>query len=322
MKTVLITGCAGFIGYHLANKLLSKNNIKVIGIDNLNKFTGIKIKRDRLTILLKYKFFKFHKLNINDTKNLEKIFKKNKFDTVINLAALAGVRNSIKFPKLYLSSNINGFYNIIELSEKYKVKKFLFASSSSVYGNLSKFPTLENMPTFKQESFYALTKKLNELISDFISQKTNMQIIGLRFFTVYGQYGRPDMFLKKVVDAILNNKTCEIYGYGNHYRDFTYIDDVVNLLNYMIFTNPKNSRNFNIYNIGNGNKVSLKSILNLIEKIIGKKGNYKYIEQQKGDVLITHSSNKLIQKDFKKLKFTNIKKGISKYIEWHKKYYS
>jgi UDP-glucuronate 4-epimerase len=323
LKTILITGCSGFIGFHLSKNILSnKLNCKIIGIDNLNHLTGLKIKKDRLKILKDYKNFYFYKINISNYNKIEEIFKNNKIHTVINLAALAGIRNSIKYPKNYFNSNVLGFFNIINLSEKYKIKKFIYASSSSVYGDVLSFPTSEKISTSNQESFYAMTKKTNEIIANFVSKDSKIKMVGVRFFTVYGEYGRPDMFLKNIVSAFIKNRRFDVYGHGNHERDFTYILDVLKYLNLIIFSKSKNNQLHSIYNIGSGNKIPLMKIINIVQDLLNKKGKLNFINKQKGDVLITHSDNTLIQNDYKKFKFTNIKKGIQNYIEWHQKYYN
>ncbi len=322
LRTILITGCAGFIGYNLALSILSGNSkYKLIGIDNLNNLTGLKIKRDRLKNLIKFKNFSYYKISITDFKKFEEIFKNFNISIVINFAALAGVRNSNIFPKKYFDSNVNGFYNAIFLAKKYKVKKFIYASSSSVYGDVAVFPTHEKISITTQKSFYAMTKNINEILSTYISSETKMKIIGLRFFTVYGEYGRPDMFLKNIVSAIIEKKTFNIYAFGKHERDFTYIGDVVKILNYILFKKSKSLKNSLIYNIGSGRKIQLMDLINIIEDNLSMKGKFKFIKRQKGDVLKTHSNNNLIQKDYKKINFTDIKKGIKNYVKWHKNYY-
>jgi len=322
LKTILITGCAGFIGYHLAKKLSSKKSkCKIIGVDNLNNLTGLKIKQDRLKQLEINNNFQFYKTDISNLIKLEELFKKFNFTDVINFAALAGVRNSTLFARKYFNSNVNGFYNVISLSKKYKVKKFIYASSSSVYGDTQSFPTNEKVSTSSQKSFYAMTKNINEVVSRFISTEVKMLIIGLRFFTVYGEYGRPDMFMKNIVSSIIERKTFNIFGYGKHERDFTYIADVVKILDLLIFKKSNSKNKELVYNIGSGRKISLKKIIKVIEKNLDKRGKFNFIKQQRGDVLKTHSNNELIQKEYKKLNFTDIEVGIKNYVKWHKNYY-
>lgn len=323
MKNILVTGSAGFIGFHICLNLLNKKGIKIIGIDNLNTFTGEKIKKDRLSILRLKENYKFFNLDISNKEKLKKIFEKYKVNIVINLAALAGVRNSFSYPKEYIESNILGFHNIYDLSIKYKVSKFLFASSSSVYGNNFKFPLSESDSTFKQLSFYALTKKINENIADLFSKKFKMKTIALRFFTVYGPFGRPDMFIKNIISHMIKNKQFYIYGYGKHSRDFTHIDDVVEIVLKIVFFNfNNNSKNFYIYNIGSGKKTKLTKIIKLLQKKLNIKGRFIYIEKKEGDALITQADNKLINKKFNKNNYINIEQGLDNYISWHKKYYN
>ena len=225
---ILVTGVAGFIGFHTAKKLLIKGN-KVVGIDNINNYYDKKIKLDRLKILKKIsgKNFKFFKKDISNYNDVEKIFKINSINYVINLAAQAGVRYSLKYPKTYLKSNIYGFFNIIEISRKYKIKRLIYASTSSVYGSNIEQPFSEKHTADHPIQFYAATKRSNELIAHAYSSLYKLETVGLRFFTVYGPWGRPDMALFKFVNNIIKNKVIEIFNYGNHSRDFTYIDDIV-----------------------------------------------------------------------------------------------
>ena len=211
---ILVTGAAGFIGYHVSNQLL-KNNHNVYGIDNLNNYYDVSLKLSRLKILKKKKNFHFNKIDLINYKKLNLYFKNKNFDLVINLAAQAGVRHSIKKPYDYFKSNLLGFYNILEISKKYKIKKFIFSSTSSVYGNDKRFPLQENRGSNHPIQFYAATKKANEIIAHSYSSMFNMQIIGLRFFTVYGPWGRPDMALFKFVKNILENRQIEVYNNGN-----------------------------------------------------------------------------------------------------------
>ena len=226
MNKILITGAAGFIGFHVSLKLL-KSGKNVVGIDNLNNYYDPKLKISRLNILKKYKNFIFKKIDLVDRKNLNKIFQKNKIEKVVNLAAQAGVRYSLINPKSYIDTNIVGFFNVIDLSREYKVKHFIYASTSSVYGALQKMPFKETYTTDHPIQLYAATKKSNELIAHSYSHIYKLPTTGLRFFTVYGPWGRPDMALFKFTKNILSNKKIDVYNYGNHSRDFTYIEDIV-----------------------------------------------------------------------------------------------
>ena len=321
--TILVTGCAGFIGYHTCVKLLKKNKI-VYGIDNLNKYYDVTLKKNRIKELKKiYKNFYFNKGDIENINFLKKIFKEKKIRKIIHLAAQAGVRYSILKPRTYMQSNILGFFNILKCSRIYKVNHCVFASTSSVYGNTKKFPTSENENTDHPLSFYAATKKSNEVMAYSYSNIYRLRTTGLRFFTIYGPYGRPDMSLFKFVKNIFQNKSIELYNRGEHYRDFTYVDDVVKYVLGLIKTKIKNNKvvPFEIYNIGNGKPVYLKSFVNIIKKKLDLKVKIKNMPFQKGDVIKTHSDTKKIDKiiNFKK---TAIERGIENFIKWYKEYYS
>lgn len=320
-KKILLTGCAGFIGFHLASSLC-RDSYDVLGIDNLNNYYDINLKKARLKILEKKykKNFKFIKLDIR-SKHLEKIFKKHKFSKVINLAAQAGVRFSVSNPESYLDSNINGFYNILRISKKFNVKHFIYASSSSVYGQNNKFPYKENSNSDFPLSFYAATKKTNEIIAHSFSNIYNLPTTGLRFFTVYGPYGRPDMSLYNFVKCNFENKKIHLFNYGKHKRDFTYIDDAVNYTKAIINKPPKSKIPFSLFNISNKRPASLMTYVKNIEKITGKKFKIKLVPFQKGDMKITYGDNKNIKKHMKKIKYTSLKSGLNKYIEWYRSFY-
>ena len=320
-KRILITGCAGFIGFHLANELC-KDSYSIIGIDNLNNYYDTNLKNARLKILQNNfkNNFKFIKFDIGN-KNLKKIFKKYKFSIVINLAAQAGVRFSVSNPESYLKSNINGFYNILETSKKFNIKHFIYASSSSVYGQNSKFPYKENSNSDAPLSFYAATKKTNEIIAHSYSNIYKLPTTGLRFFTVYGPYGRPDMSLYNFVKNNFENKEIQLYNYGKHKRDFTYIDDAVNYTKAIINKPPKLKIPFSLYNISNQKPASLMTYVKNIEKITGKKFKIKLVPFQKGDMKITYGDNKNIKKHAKNFKYTDLKSGLKDYIEWYREFY-
>ncbi len=315
---ILVTGCAGFIGFHLSLELLKKKNNKIIGIDNLNNYYDTKLKKDRLNILKKNSNFFFKKISIENYKELNEIFLKNNFKIVIHLAAQAGVRYALKFPEAYIDSNLNGFFNIIELSRLYKVNKFLFASSSSVYGTQDNYPTSEKSISDKPLSLYAATKKSNELIANSYFNIYGFNSISLRFFTVYGPYGRPDMSLFKFTKSIFENKTIELYNNGNHIRDFTYISDVVEAINKLL---KYNKSGFEVFNISGSNPKKLMYFLKIIENTIGKKSKIKKVKMQKGDVYKTHGNSKKLSRAIKFTPKVMIEDGIVKFIEWYKKYY-
>lgn len=318
---ILITGCVGFIGFHLTMKLLKNRNINVYGIDNINSYYDINLKKNRLKELKKnsLKNFYFKKVNIADKEKIHKFFKFKKFDYVIHLAAQAGVRNSIENPHDYILSNLVGFHNI--LYESKKIKHFLYASTSSVYGNNSKFPLKENFRTDEPLSLYAATKKSNEVIAYSYSNIFKLPTTGMRFFTVYGPYGRPDMALFKFVKSIINSNVIELFNNGNHDRDFTYIDDIVNSIYKLINKPPSGKVPHRLINIGNGKPIKLKNFLSIIEKKLGRKTKIKLLNLQIGDVVKTHADVKLLHKLTKYKPQTTPLIGITKFVNWFKKYY-
>ncbi len=318
---ILVTGSAGFIGFHLCLYILSKKNknINLIGIDNINNYYDVDLKKKRLNILKKFKKFIFHKTNITNYNNLDKIYKNYQITHVINLAAQAGVRYSIDNAKAYFDSNLHGFFNILEISKKYKIKHLITASTSSVYGNKSSFPIKEEDNTNKPLSFYAATKKSNEIMAYSYSNIYKLPITCLRFFTVYGPYGRPDMFLYKYVEAVQSSKTIKLYNSGNHIRDFTYIDDVIKSIYLLIKKYPKRKENYQILNIGNGKPILLKEFIKEINKNVRKKPKTKKVKLQKGDVFKTHASINKLKKLVKFKPNTNHKKGIKNFVDWYEK---
>ena len=318
-KNYLITGSAGFIGFHLSKKLLSEG-FNVLGVDNLNNYYDQKIKQDRNNILKKYKNYRFNKIDIKDYKKLDRIFKKNSIHGVVNLAAQAGVRYSLKNPRSYIENNINGFFNILELSKKYRVKKFIYASTSSIYGLQKKFPLKENFNTDNPIQLYAATKKSNELMATSYSHLYKMDTVGLRFFTVYGPWGRPDMALFKFTKNIIKGKPIEVFNKGKHERDFTYVDDIVNGI-FNIINNKKSRFGAKIFNIGNGKKIKLLKYIQLIEKNLDRKSKKKFLPLQKGDVIKTLSDTKLIKKHYNYQPKTNVSYGVKKFIEWYISYF-
>ena len=320
-KNILITGCAGFIGFHLSLALLKNKNFKVYGIDNLNNYYDQKLKKDRLKILKKNKGFNFYKIDIEDEKRIFSNFKNKKYHYVVHLAAQAGVRHSITTPKPYLQTNILGFFNVINAARIFKVDHFLYASTSSVYGDSKNFPLRENFDTSKPNSFYAATKKSNEIIAYSYSHIYNLKTTGLRFFTVYGPYGRPDMALFKFTKGITENKKIELFNNGRHIRDFTYIDDVVDSIIKLIKPKIKNSNNFEILNIGSGNPQRLMVFLKAIEKSLNKKSKKVFKKFQMGDVYKTHASVAKLDKTINyRPKFT-IMRGIDEFVDWYKRYF-
>ncbi len=317
---ILVTGCAGFIGFHLSNYLLS-NKIQVCGIDNLNNYYDVNLKKDRLKILNKNNKFLFYKLDLANKIKLNNIIKKNKIKIIVHLAAQAGVRYSIQNPKTYFKNNLQVFFNILEVSKLNNINHLIFASTSSVYGENSNFPIKENEDTSRPLSFYAATKKSNEILAYSYSNIFKIPCTALRFFTVYGPYGRPDMALFKFTKNILDNKKIDFFNNGNHNRDFTYIDDIVSGIFSIINKPHKGKTPFNVFNIGNGNSRKLKDYLKLIENKLQKKAKLKKLPLQKGDIKKTHSDIRSL-KNFSNYKpKVGIEEGVSKFIDWFLKYY-
>jgi len=309
----LVTGSAGFIGYHITKMILENfKGSSVIGIDNLNSYYSVKLKKERIKILKNFKRFKFIKIDISDTKKVYSLFKNNKFDIVIHMAAQPGVRYSMINPKVYFSSNIEGFLNIIENCNLLKVKKFLFASSSSVYGDQKKYPLKENY-NLNPNNIYSHTKKNNEDVAQDISRTSKMKIVALRFFTIYGDYARPDMFIYKFLNFLHNKKTFYLNNYGNHKRDFTHVDDVKNIIKDLILT--KKLKNYEVFNVCSSKPVNILRLAFLLEKYSKLKNKIIKIKKHKADVLVTHGSNVKIKKFLKIKKFKNILKEIKKIIE-------
>ena len=330
---IYITGAAGFIGFHAAKKFLNKG-IKVHGFDSMNNYYDPRLKKARLNILKKYKNFSFTKGLLENQKLLNQSVLKFKPSIIIHLAAQAGIRYSVDNPDVYLNSNIFGTFNIIKIAHKIKVKHLIIGSSSSVYGANKKIPFKELDKTDHQISFYAATKKSTESLAHSYSSLWKLPITMLRFFTVYGPYGRPDMAYFKFTKNILKGKKIDIYNRGKMYRDYTYIDDVVDgiykLLNKAPSLNPKKKfKNdslssvapFRILNIGNTKKIYLLNFINTLEKELGKKIKKNYMPMQKGDVHSTLSDSSLLKRITGYNPKTNYKVGITKFIKWYLNYY-
>jgi len=315
---ILVTGCAGFIGFHTVKFFLDKSKMQIIGIDNLNNYYDVKLKKERLKNLKKKNFI-FINGDIKDKKKLEKIFKSNNIKYVIHLAAQAGVRYSINNPQTYFDNNILGFFNIIDLSKKYKIKHFIYASSSSVYGDSINFPLDETENTDRPLSFYAASKKCNEVMAYSYSNIYGLRSTGLRFFTVYGPMGRPDMSLYKFTDSIFRSKKIQLYNYGNHIRDFTYIDDITVAIFKLINRPPKQKVPHSIYNVGSDNPKSLKYYLKIIEKNCNKDAKVGYLGLQKGDVHKTHAGIDQLRSYIDYHPKTKIENGIKYFVKWYKK---
>ena len=314
---ILITGAAGFIGYHLSKSLLNED-FEILGLDNINNYYDIDLKLKRLENLKSYENFRFEKVDICDRSRLSHLFKSFRPNKVINLAAQAGVRYSIENPYQYVDSNIVGFLNLIELCRHNKVDGFIYASSSSVYGGNKKIPFSVDDNVDNPISLYAATKKSNELIANAYSHLYGVKTTGLRFFTVYGPWGRPDMAMYIFVKNIKSNLPINVFNNGNMKRDFTYIDDIVSGTKKAIYKNY----NCEIFNLGNSKSEKLMDIVSIIEKKLDKKANINFMPMQQGDVPESFAD---ITKSTKMLDYnpeTNVEEGISSFINWYLEYNS
>jgi UDP-glucuronate 4-epimerase len=324
---ILITGCSGFIGFHLSLFLLKKN-YKIYGIDTMNSYYDPSLKYNRLKVLKKYKNFHFNKFDISDKKKLDIFFDKNKINFIINLAAYAGVQYSLLNPDLYFKANEIGFYNLLENAKRKKIKKIIFASSSSVSGSNNIKIFSEKNATDSPISLYAATKKNNEILAHFYATNYKIRIIGLRFFTVYGPWGRPDLSIFKFADAINGNKTVTLNNNGKHYRDFTYIDDVVTAIHKLIklrnFSKKDQKSNlyYQIFNMGGGQKIQITKIVEILQKLFKKKAIIKMGPLKKGDIIFSKSSTQKLFRNINYVPKTKISLGMKKFFNWFKIYYS
>jgi UDP-glucuronate 4-epimerase len=333
-KIALITGAAGFIGFHLSKRLLNEG-IKVIGVDNLNDYYDVSLKIGRLNLLREFKEFTFCKIDLADKSTLENTFKTSQIDIVVNLAAQAGVRYSLQNPQAYVNSNLVGFINILECCRHFNIKHLVFASSSSVYGANTKMPFSVHDNVDHPVSLYAASKKSNELMAHTYSHLFNLPCTGLRFFTVYGPWGRPDMALFLFTKAIIKGKPIKIFNHGKMQRDFTYIDDIIEGIVRVAAKCPQPNpawrgdhpdpgssyTNYKIYNIGNNQPVELMAFVKAIEKALGKTAIKEFLDLQPGDVPATYADVDDLIKDVGFKPETDIKVGIAKFIEWYKNYY-
>ncbi|MFZ7135334.1 NAD-dependent epimerase [Avibacterium avium] len=322
-KKVLITGTAGFVGFHLAKSLLEQG-VKVCGFDSVNNYYDVNLKEDRLKILNQYDTFSFIRANLADSQAVNTCFDNFKPDIVVNLAAQAGVRYSIDNPYAYVESNLIGFFNILEACRNHKIEHLLFASSSSVYGNQQKTPFSTSDNVDQPISFYAATKKSNELMAYTYSHLYGIPTTGLRFFTVYGPFGRPDMAYFKFTNMIYEEKPIKIYNQGDMYRDFTYIDDIITAIENMLCNPPKTNKQgapYKIYNIGNNKPEKLMDFIQTLEKALNKTAKKEYLPIQDGDVYQTYADVSELEKDFNFKPSTSIEEGLMKFADWYKDYY-
>ena len=313
---LLVTGAAGFIGFHLSRKLLEMGK-HVVGIDNLNSYYDVSLKSGRLKILESYKKFTFYKQDIQDLDSLKAIFKRHQLDKICNLAAQAGVRHSLKDPFSYQKSNLEGFLNLLEMAREYGVNNFVYASSSSVYGSNKKVPFSVDDRVDTPVSLYAATKKANELIAHSYSHLYHIPCTGLRYFTVYGPWGRPDMALFLFTDAILNKRPINVYNHGQMKRDFTYIDDIIEgTISALDRPVP-----YEIFNLGNSNSVELLEFIRILEEELGQEAQKIMMPMQPGDVPETAAD---IRKSSEQLGFapkTQLREGIKRFVEWYRECY-
>ncbi len=334
MSKILVTGSSGFIGFHLSKRLLERGDT-VVGIDNNNSYYDVNLKLARLKELDGRKGFRFVKLDISDRKGVRELFSREKFDISVNLAAQAGVRYSLVNPYAYIESNIDGFLNILEGCRHYGVKHLIFASSSSVYGANTKMPFSVHHNVDHPVSLYAATKKANELMAHTYSSLYKIPSTGLRFFTVYGPWGRPDMALFLFTKAILEGKPIDVFNYGKMQRDFTYIDDIIEGVVRVIDRVPEPNPGwdgkapdsatsyapYKLYNIGNNNPVELIRFIEVLEDSLGKKADKNLLPIQPGDVPATYADVDDLIKDLGFKPATTIEAGISRFVEWYKGYY-
>ena len=316
LPTILVTGAAGFIGFHLSKGLLEKG-YRVIGLDSMNEYYDVSLKKSRLEILKPYPDFLFYKEDIQNLSGLKKVFETHTIDRICNLAAQAGVRYSLENPFSYQKSNLEGFLNLLEIAREYQVQNFVYASSSSVYGSNEKVPFSVEDRVDSPVSLYAATKKANELMAHAYHHLFDFPCTGLRYFTVYGPWGRPDMALFLFTDAILNNRPIDVYNYGRMRRDFTYIDDIVDGTIAAI----EKPHAYEVFNLGNSDTTELMEFIRLIEEELGMEAQKNMMPLQPGDVPATSAD---IQKSKEMLGFspkTSIREGIHNFLVWYREYY-
>ncbi len=335
MKKILITGAAGFIGAHLAQKLIA-GGAEVVGLDNINDYYDPQLKRDRMATLAAGPHFQHVSLDLADREGVAGLFQQHRFDAVVNLAAQAGVRYSLINPHSYVDTNLVGFVNILEGCRHSGVKHLVYASSSSVYGANTRMPFSVHDNVDHPVSLYAASKKANELMAHTYSHLFKLPTTGLRFFTVYGPWGRPDMALFLFTRAILENRPIDVFNNGNMERDFTYIDDIVEGVCRVIHRVPEGSKDWNgeapdpatsycpyrIYNIGNNNKERLLRYIEVLEETLGKKAEKRFLPMQPGDVPATYADVDDLVQDFQYKPGTTLEYGIGRFVQWYKGYFN
>lgn len=330
---ILVTGCAGFIGYHLSQALLTRGE-HVIGIDNLNPYYDVTLKQARLTQLQAHPNFQFQKIDLADQAAMTQLFVTHKFDCVVNLAAQAGVRYSLEAPNTYIQSNLVGFGNLLECCRQHAIKHLVFASSSSVYGANTATPFSEHHHTDHPVSLYAATKKANEVMAHSYAHLYQLPCTGIRFFTVYGPWGRPDMALFKFTEAMLNNQAIDVYNHGEMARDFTYIDDIIGGVMRIIDQPAKPNTDwsaehpdpasslapYRLYNIGNHNPVKLTDFIVALEKALGIQAQQNRLPMQAGDVPVTYADSSLLAADLDYQPNTPLDQGIAAFVAWYREW--
>ncbi|MEW6672377.1 MAG: NAD-dependent epimerase [Thermodesulfobacteriota bacterium] len=333
-KNVLVTGAAGFIGFHLSQRLL-KDGCRVIGLDNLNPYYDVDLKKARLNLLTPQRNFSFYRIDLADKKSLEGLFQQEPFDVVVNLAAQAGVRYSLTHPHAYVESNLTGFINLLECCRHNPIRHLVYASSSSVYGANTHMPFSVHHNVDHPVSIYAATKKANELMAHSYSHLFGLPSTGLRFFTVYGPWGRPDMALFLFTRAILEGTPIQVFNHGDMQRDFTYIDDIVEGVARIMARLPEpdpawrgdrpdpgtSYGPYRIYNIGNNNPVRLTDFIGVLEKVLGKKAERNLMDMQPGDVPATYADIDDLARAVGFKPETSLETGIRAFVSWYRTYY-
>ena len=332
---VLVTGAAGFIGSHLS-KALCERDWKVVGIDNFNDYYDVTLKEARLRSLQPFKNFQCLRLDINDREGMSRLFKDSRFTHVVNLAAQAGIRHSLDHPHSYVESNIAGFLNVLEGCRHFPVHRLIYASSSSVYGASSDVPFTVQDRADKPISLYGATKRANELMAHAYATLFGIPAIGVRFFTVYGPWGRPDMAYFLFTQAIMQEKAIKLYNHGRMKRDFTFVDDVTSILAQMLSSDPRptvssqgvpsgtalRSDTPRIYNLGHGHPESLGDLVAILEHLLGKKAKKEMLQMQPGDLAETHADISELERDYDVRPSTALKDGLEKFVEWYRGYYA
>lgn len=327
MDKVLVTGAAGFIGFHVSKRLIEQG-YTVVGIDNLNDYYSVSLKEARLDAIARLNAsldgsFRFERMDITDLQKIDTLFAQEQFNKVVHLAAQAGVRYSLKQPQVYISSNIGGFFNVLDACKKYKIQHFYYASSSSIYGNQTKVPYNEKDQVDYPISMYAATKKANELMAHTYSHLHGLNTTGLRFFTVYGPWGRPDMAPMLFLNALLADTPIQVFNNGDLQRDFTYVEDIANaILRLLIKDNEVRCPKYRIFNIGNAQPVILKEFVALMEEIVGKKFIRQNKPMQPGDVYKTHADVSALEAHVGTIGHTPLKEGLKHFVDWFKTYYN